>query len=130
MLQIEALDHIVLRVRDLDRSIAFYRDVLGLKIEMLDEYRAGTRPFPSARISAASLIDLVPDPTYDGASGGLMHFCLHLRGGDLGEIPPWLREKGVDVIEDQPMHRLGARGIGPAIYLRDPDGYIVELNRL
>lgn len=129
MIDVESLDHIVLRVRDLDRSLAFYRDVLGLKIEMLEEYRAGTRPFPSARVGATSLIDLVPDPTYEPGPSGLLHFCLHLRRGDLAALVPWLREKGVEVLEDQPMVRLSARGLGPAIYLRDPDGYIVELTR-
>lgn len=133
MIEVESLDHFVLRVRDLERSIAFYRDVLGMKIEFLDEYRAGTRPFVSARVSPTSLIDLVPDPTYDpdqGANaGGFLHCCLELRCGDLNEIIPWLRQKGIDVIEDQPMPRMGARGMGLSIYVRDPDGYIVELKR-
>ncbi len=129
MIEIESLDHIVLRVRDLDRALRFYRDVLGLPIEFLAEYRAGTRPFVSARVSPHTLIDLVPDPTYASGAGGLLHFCVHLRHGDLEQIIPWLKEKSVEVIEDHPMQRMGARGVGPAVYIRDPDGYIVELTR-
>ena len=120
------LDHFVLRVRDLEASIAFYRDVLGLPIEMLEEYRAGTRPFVSARVGG-QLIDLVPDPTYDGAMGGLLHFCLRVAGSLAGDVLPRVRAAGVTVIEDAPMIRLGATGYGQSIYVRDPDGYVVEL---
>lgn len=120
------LDHFVLRVRDLDASIAFYRDVLGLPIEMLEEYRAGTRPFVSARVGG-QLVDLVPDPTYDGAMGGLAHFCVRVAGRLADEVLPHVRAAGVTVIEDEPMIRLGATGYGQSIYVRDPDGYVVEL---
>jgi catechol 2,3-dioxygenase-like lactoylglutathione lyase family enzyme len=125
-LRVTGLDHFVLRVRDLDASVAFYRDLLGLPIEMLEEYRAGTRPFVSARVGGP-LIDLVPDPTYDGALGGLMHFCLRVDGGLTDMVLPRLRAAGVTIIEDAPMVRLGATGYGRSIYIRDPDGYVVEL---
>ncbi len=129
MIRVAALDHFVLRVRDIDVALGFYRDILGLPIEMLDEYRAGRRPFVSARVGA-QLIDLVPDPTYDprdgSRAGGLLHFCVELAP-PLSAIIPWLKERGVEVIEDQPVPRLGARGVGLSIYVRDPDGYVVEL---
>ena len=125
MLRVIDLDHFVLRVRDLDRAIAFYGEVLGLPIEMLDEYRAGTRPFVSARVGG-QLIDLVPDPTYDGVMGGLVHFCVRIAGG-LDDVVPRVRAAGVEVIEEAPMVRLGATGYGSSIYVRDPDGYVVEL---
>lgn len=125
-LRVAGLDHFVLRVRDLDASIAFYREVLGLPIEMLDEYRAGSRPFVSARVGG-QLIDLVPDPTYDGVAGGLLHFCVRVEGPLAGAVLPRVRAAGVEVIEDQPMVRLGATGYGPSIYVRDPDGYVIEL---
>jgi catechol 2,3-dioxygenase-like lactoylglutathione lyase family enzyme len=129
MIRVASLDHFVLRVRDLDTALAFYRDTLGLGIEMLDEYRAGTRPFVSARVGT-QLIDLVPDPTYDpldgSRAGGLLHFCVEVMP-PLSAIIPWLKGKGVEVIEDQPVSRLGARGVGLSIYVRDPDGYVVEL---
>ena len=130
MIAVTALDHFVLRVRDLERSLAFYRDLLGLPIECLDAYRAGQRPFVSARIGA-QLIDLVPDPSYDPGAGqhqgGLLHFCIGVRAGSLVQIASWLAERGVRVLEDQPVPRLGATGIGLSIYVTDPDGYVVEL---
>lgn len=127
---VTGLDHFVLRVRDLDRSIGFYRDVLGLPIECLEEYRAGTRPFISARVGG-QLIDLVPDPGYDPAAGmhngGFMHLCVRVAGRLERDVLPRVRTLGVEVIEDAPMIRLGATGYGPSIYVRDPDGYVVEL---
>jgi len=68
VIKVRSLDHFVLRVRDLDASLAFYRDLLGLEILFLKEYKANERPFVSARVGE-SLIDLVPDPTYDPDTG-------------------------------------------------------------
>jgi catechol 2,3-dioxygenase-like lactoylglutathione lyase family enzyme len=127
---VTGFDHLVLRVRDVDRAVAFYRDVLGLPIECLDEYRAGTRPFPSARVGAGTLIDLVPDPTYDPDTAqrvaGFLHLCLRI-GDRLDTVLAALRARGVDLVEETPMVRLGATGYGRALYVRDPDGYVVEL---
>ena len=126
---VTGLDHFVLRVRDLDASLRFYHDVLGLAVECLDAYRAGTRPFVSVRVGD-QLIDLVPDPTYDPdagrAAGGFLHCCVEVDGR-LSDVLPWLRSQGVAVLEDQPVPRLGARGVGLSIYVHDPDGYVVEL---
>jgi glyoxylase I family protein len=127
---VTALDHFVLRVRDLDASLAFYRDILGLPIQFLDEYRAAQRPFVSVRIGK-QLLDLVPDSTFDpdaGKSmGGFLHFCVGVPAGQLERIIPWLKERGVNVLEDQPVPRMGATGMGLSIYITDPDGYVVEL---
>lgn len=124
-----ALDHFVLRVRNLDQSLAFYRDLLGLPVEFLDDYRAGTRPFVSVRVGG-QLVDLVPDPNYDPdaafRSAGFLHFCVRVDG-PLAELLPHLRERGVDLIEEAPAKRMGATGQGLSIYVRDPDEYIVEL---
>ena len=129
MSRIRSLDHFVLRVRDLDRSLAFYHGLLGLRVEGLDEHRRAGRPFVSLRIGEA-LLDLVPDARYDGthassSEGGFLHFCVTLD--DLDAAIGELRAAGVDFVHDEPVPRGGARGIGRSIYARDPDGYIVEL---
>jgi catechol 2,3-dioxygenase-like lactoylglutathione lyase family enzyme len=124
-----ALDHFVLRVRNLDDSLVFYRDTLGLAVESLDEYRAGARPFVSVRIGG-QLVDLVPDPNYDPQAAfqttGFLHLCVRVDGR-LSEFLPFLRERGVELIEETPVPRMGATGQGLSIYVRDPDEYIVEL---
>lgn len=128
-LGVVGLDHFVLRVRDLDKALGFYRDLLGLPIEFLDEYRAGTRPFVSARVGG-QLIDLVPDPNYNPEAGflagGFMHLCVRIKA-PLTDVIPFLRQHDVTVIEDTPVPRMGATGMGLSIYVRDPDEYIVEL---
>ena len=129
MVTVVSLDHFVLRVRDLEASLHFYRDILGLPIEFLDEFRAGSRPFVSARVGG-QLIDLVPDSTYDPVEaaykGGFMHCCVEIEE-KLSTVVPWLLQRGVEVIETEPVARMGARGIGLSIYIKDPDGYVFEL---
>lgn len=129
-IRVTGLDHIVLRVRDLDASLAFYGELLGLPIESLEEYRAGQRPFVSARVGT-ELIDFVPDPTYDrqagAAQGGFLHLCVRVGGRLVEDVLPRVRGQGVEVLEESPALRMGATGYAASIYIRDPDGYVVEL---
>ena len=128
MTAVRTLDHFVLRVVDLDRSLAFYQGLLGLAVEGLEAHRRGEKPFVSVRIGEA-LLDLVPDPTFDptgaAAVGGFVHFCLTLDGLDAAIVR--LRAGGVRLLQDEAVPRGGARGVGPSIYALDPDGYVVEL---
>ena len=64
-IKIKQLDHIVLNVGDIDRALNFYTEVLGLRGERVDEFRAGKVGFPSVRINAETIIDLFPSK--DGA---------------------------------------------------------------
>lgn len=129
-IRVTALDHVVLRVRDLDRSLAFYGELLGLPIESLEKYRAAQRPFVSARVGS-ELIDLVPDPTYDAQAGsthgGFLHLCVRVAGRLVEDVLPLLRRQGVEMLEESPALRMGATGYAASIYIRDPDGYVVEL---
>jgi catechol 2,3-dioxygenase-like lactoylglutathione lyase family enzyme len=127
MTRVRSLDHLVLRVRDLDRSLEFYHGLLGMAVEGLEEHRRGSRPFVSLRIGE-SLLDLVPDPAYDGATateGGFLHFCVTLS--ELDGVIDELRAAGVRFLHDEAVPRGGARGIGRSIYAQDPDGYVLEL---
>jgi catechol 2,3-dioxygenase-like lactoylglutathione lyase family enzyme len=128
-LRVVALDHIVLWSPDVERSVAFYRDVLGCAVERLDEWRAGTVFFPSVRLSDTTLIDVFPG----GAAGAgqaeprnLHHLCLAVECPDLAALAESLRERGV-VVEGDVSERWGARGDGLSIYVHDPDGNVVEL---
>ena len=126
---VRAIDHFVLRVRDLERSLSFYHGLLGLEVEGLEAWQTGAKPFVSVRIGD-SLLDLVPDPAYDpaiGRQGGFLHFCVTLD--DLQESVDRLRAAGVAFLHDEPVPRGGARGLGPSIYAEDPDGYLIELKR-
>jgi catechol 2,3-dioxygenase-like lactoylglutathione lyase family enzyme len=127
MIRVRSLDHFVLRVRELDASLRFYRDLLGLAAENEAEHREGRRPFVSLRIGD-QLLDLVPDPTYEPAtgSGGFLHFCVTIEG-PLPAVVAQLRAASVPLLHDEPVARAGARGEGLSIYVQDPDGYVVEL---
>jgi catechol 2,3-dioxygenase-like lactoylglutathione lyase family enzyme len=120
--KVVGFDHLVLKVADVERSIAFYRDELGLAPERLDEWRAGDVPFPSVRISPTTLIDLV---AADRTGENVDHVCLVVEPTDLAELA---RSGRFEVVGDGPAEGLfGAQGFATSLYVRDPDGNVVEL---
>ena len=119
-MRISELDHIVLRVTDMERSVAWYRDLLGLETVRLDEWRRGEAPFVSMRITAETLIDLqLGEITGVNAD----HLALVVENVDLDELVALGR---FDVL-GLPRPLFGARGVGQGIYVRDPDGHRIEL---
>ena len=118
---IRRLDHVVLRVADLERAIAFYRDVLGCQ----EERRVESISLVQMR-AGESLIDLILAPAQPDAEGGNMdHFALRIDPFDEGALRRHLEARGVEVGEVA--SRYGAEGEGPSIYIKDPDGNTVEL---
>jgi catechol 2,3-dioxygenase-like lactoylglutathione lyase family enzyme len=119
-------DHLVLAVADVRRSLDFYIDELGLAPERVAEWERGEVFFPSVRIDATTVIDLLgPDPgRAEVAKGNLDHLCL-VVDDDVDELAASGR---FDVV-DGPDERWGAQGTARAIYVRDPDGNVVELRR-
>src|ERR1700746_3092478 len=123
---VQGIDHIVLRVRQLARSLKFYCDLLGCTVEReqpelgLTQLRAGH-----------SLIDLVTlegplgagEPP--GAGRNLEHFCLTIAPFEESVLLAWLAARGIAVQE--PGSRYGAQGEGRSFYIEDPDGNRVEL---
>lgn len=117
------LDHIVLVVADVERSLAFYCGTLGLEPVRVDEWRAGDAPFPSARISAGTIIDVFPAAAGAPAGRNLDHFCICVAPGDVDAIVA----SGELAIVEGPVPRFGARGVATSVYVHDPDGNTVEL---
>src|SRR5262249_57552672 len=62
LVKIREMDHIVLRVRDVEKSLHFYTEVLGLKPERVEQFKAGAVRFPSVRLNDDTIIDLFPAP--------------------------------------------------------------------
>lgn len=116
----KTFDHIVLEVKSLEASLAFYRDLLGMDTVRLDAYYAGTVPFPSVRLGI-TLIDLfvTEDP-----KPGLNHFCVEVSDS-LSTIVDELKQH--DIAYDNLGQRFGAQGEGTSVYVKDPDGYTVEI---
>jgi catechol 2,3-dioxygenase-like lactoylglutathione lyase family enzyme len=116
------LDHVVLRVRDQQASRRFYVEVLGCSVDHVNE-----------RISLVQLrfgdqlIDLLPGSGAPAAEGtGMDHLCLSIRCADLEALRRALLERAV-VVDGEVVERRGAYGAGPSLYIRDPDGYRIEL---
>ncbi|MDQ3861423.1 MAG: VOC family protein [Actinomycetota bacterium] len=126
-MRVTSADHTNWRVRDLEASLGFYRDVLGLEPFGLEEYRRGERPLVSLRVTENFILHLTPDPEFErGPTGGYDHLALVVEGTQPDELAKRLQRMGVEV-EKQFESIVGARGAGPALYVRDPDGYRVEL---
>ncbi|MCS0628447.1 VOC family protein [Telluria mixta] len=126
---IREIDHIVLRVVDLARMLAFYGDVLGCReVRRQDEIglvqlRAGS-----------SMVDLIPISGKLGAAGGaapgregrnIDHFCFRVEPFDEDAIRAHLAVHGIEA--GPAASRFGAEGEGPSIYLEDPEGNMIEL---
>ncbi len=129
MIRIRELDHVVLRVCDMERMIDFYRGVLGCTLEKrqdkfgLVQLRAGN-----------SLVDLVAVDGVLGRAGGappgnggrnVDHFCFRLDPFDPEAITAHLEANGVN--PGELASRYGAEGQGPSFYITDPEGNTVEL---
>jgi glyoxylase I family protein len=129
MIRIREIDHLVLRVVNLEQMLHFYCVVLGCTIERrqnsvgLVQLRAGR-----------SLVDLVPIEGKLGSAGGaapgnegrnLDHFCFRVEPFDEADIRHVLEAHGIAVGTTQ--SRYGAEGEGPSIYVMDPEGNVVEL---
>jgi catechol 2,3-dioxygenase-like lactoylglutathione lyase family enzyme len=128
MIAIQGIDHIVLSVADVDRSLAFYHGLLGLPVEREALYRGGQVTFPSVRLDARFVIDLFPRKPDEPAPTvpNMCHFCLVTDVEDLGPIREHLERNGVTVLRG-PVERWGAQGEALSIYLLDPDGNEVEI---
>ena len=126
-MRITTSDHTNWRVRDLEASLSFYQDILGMEPFGLEEYRRGERTLVSLRVTQDFILHLTPDPEFErGPTGGYDHLALVVEDAKPDELAKHLREAGVEV-ERQFESIIGARGEGPALYVRDPDGYRIEL---
>ena len=116
------LDHVVLRVADQAASRKFYEDVLGCTLEFVND------PIKLVQMRfGEALIDLLPAEGPPPPHGrGVDHIALSVRCDDLGKVADALRARGVTVDGDV-RDRRGAFGVGPSLYIRDLDGYMLEL---
>jgi catechol 2,3-dioxygenase-like lactoylglutathione lyase family enzyme len=129
MIQIRELDHLVLRVVDLERMLRFYCGVLGCTVDRRDDV-IGLVQLRAGR----SLVDLVPVDGKLGRAGGappgaggrnLDHFCFRVEPFDEADIRRQLDDKNVQAGALE--LRNGAEGQGPSIYITDPEGNVIEL---
>jgi catechol 2,3-dioxygenase-like lactoylglutathione lyase family enzyme len=128
-IRIKDIDHVVLRVKDMERAVGFYCDVLGCSVDRerddlgLYHLRAGS-----------AFIDLVDIKGKLGREGGgaarikgrnMDHLALRLEIFDERSIRAYLQSHGIEAGEA--VERYGAEGDGPSFYIKDPDGNTIEL---
>jgi catechol 2,3-dioxygenase-like lactoylglutathione lyase family enzyme len=129
MIRIREIDHLVLRVADLDAMVRFYCEALGCTVERRQE-ALGLVQLRAGR----SLIDLASVTGKLGSMGGaapgregrnMDHFCVRIEPFDEAGIRRQLQAHGVDA--GAIASRFGAEGTGPSLYITDPEGNVVEL---
>ncbi|TQQ79357.1 VOC family protein [Halonotius roseus] len=124
------IDHIAIRVSDLDESLQFYGDLLGLETRDEERFEDGEVPFVAV-IAGGRHIHLVP--TDEAIDVGGEHLCLLVRSDavdtheEIDELIAEIEAAGYTVEAGEPYERYGAYGNDWAIYVRDPDGRRVEL---
>lgn len=124
-LKIAEIDHVVFRCRDQSKMLDFYTRLLGLVEERrleqigLIQLRAGH-----------SMIDLVPEKSArEEVQKNVDHVCLGIEATDMPAVVRYLKDCSIEVIGELAT-RYGARGMGLSIYLRDPEGNVIELKQM
>ncbi len=120
MLRVTGLDHVVLNVADARRSLAWWQELLGAEPVRLAEWEAGEAPFLSVRLDATTIIDLL-ETERTGVNAD--HVCVVVEDADLADVAA----SGAFEVLGPPRTLFGAQGWGTGLYVRDPDGNVVEL---
>jgi catechol 2,3-dioxygenase-like lactoylglutathione lyase family enzyme len=123
---IAGIDHVVLTVADMERTIAFYTRVLGMRLETFGEGRKALR-FGEQKFNLQDgrdrtdimAVARVPTP-------GSVDLCL-LAAVPLDQVVAQLKAQNVP-IEIGPVRRTGARFPIRSVYIRDPDGNLIEIS--
>lgn len=124
------LDHVAIRVRDIDEALEFYHDILGLSIRDRERFERDEVPFVAVAAGGRHLHLVPTDEPFD-VDGE--HICILLRSNEtdtrdaIARLLDELREAGTEIEDDEPRERLGVYGRDWAAYVRDPDGRRIEL---
>jgi catechol 2,3-dioxygenase-like lactoylglutathione lyase family enzyme len=123
-LQFRGIDHVVLKVTDIERTLHFYTEILGLALERVIEdlqiyqLRCG-RNLIDLQVATAGTL-LAPRE-----SRGIEHLCLMVQG-DFAAVREHLAAHEVPIVWG-PLELYGATGFGTSVYIRDPDEHTIEL---
>ena len=129
LVKITEMDHIVLRVKDVETSLRFYSETLGMKTERVEQWRAGEIRFPSVRLNDDTIIDFFAsdqEPIGRDGARNQDHYCMVIEPTDMEELKSKFEAIGVG-IQAGPGKRWGSHGDGISLYIYDPDDNVVEL---
>ena len=123
-MQIERLDHLVLTVRDIDVTCEFYANVLGMETVTFGEGRKALQ-FGQQKINLHQAgHEFEPKATVP--TPGSADLCF-ITDTPLAAVEGHLRSQGIDILEG-PVARTGALGPIQSLYVRDPDGNLIEIS--
>ena len=126
MFTIERIDHLVLTVRDIEATCAFYRRALGMKTVTFGKGRKAL-VFGEQKINLHQAGAEV-EPKAARPTPGSADLCLIAKAPSMGRVSAHLESLGIE-IEDGPVPRTGAKGPIMSVYFRDPDGNLIEVSR-
>ena len=119
-IEVAGIDHVVINVADAERAMRWYQKHLGFEPERYGEWLSGKAPFLSMRVNEVTVIDLL-ETDRSGENVDHISFCI------TGSLEDLATEDVEIVREFESVY--GAMGWGPALYVRDPDGNVIELKQ-
>ena len=120
-IKVYGIDHVVINVADTERAMCWYRDRLGFQPERYEEWKSGKAPFLSMRVSDTTVIDLLET---ERTGVNVDHISFYIAGS-FAEL---LAYEDVEIVREFDSV-YGALGWGPAVYIRDLDGNVIELKQ-
>ena len=119
-IEVAGIDHVVINVSDAERAMRWYQKHLGFEPGRYGEWLSGKAPFLSMRVNELTVIDLL-ETDRSGENVDHISFCI------TGSLEDLATEDVEIVREFESVY--GAMGWGPALYIRDPDGNVIELKQ-
>ena len=120
-MKVYGIDHVVINVADTERAMCWYRDRLGFEPERYEEWKSGEAPFLSMRVNDTTVIDLLET---ERTGENVDHISFYIEGS-FAEL---LSYEDVEIVREFDSV-YGALGWGPAVYIRDLDGNVIELKQ-
>lgn len=120
---VDHIDHVVLTVADIQRTVDFYTRVLGMEEETFGGGRRALR-FGNQKMNLHQWGEEF-EPKADRPTPGSVDICL-ISNMPIGEVARWVKENGVEIVEG-PVERRGAMGKIMSVYFRDPDRNLIEV---
>jgi catechol 2,3-dioxygenase-like lactoylglutathione lyase family enzyme len=117
------IDHVVVICSDVENTLAWWQRELGLDPLRLEAFRDGTAPFPSLRLNPNTILDFVVG---ERTGENVAHVAIEVDA-DADRLEALVGERGWDVAVPLDRSLFGARGIGAGVYIRDPEGNVLEL---
>ncbi len=124
MFKIKSIDHIVLTVKNIDKTVEFYTKVLGMEKEIFKETRVALK-FGHQKINLHKLGNEF-EPKAQNVKEGSADLCF-ITETSVEEFKKHIEDCNIEIIEG-PVKRTGANGEINSIYLRDPDGNLIEVS--